>query len=382
MRTCVWNGTQLDRILPSWHQYVKLGRHGSSIVKCTFGVPQGSVLGPILFTLYTAPVVDVITSCGVNYHQYADDTHLFYALTASEIDTGLTVVEESSRAVKRWFLENDLLLNADKSEVMFVGTAAQLQRTDHIQSVNVADAVLPVSKKLKSLGVGLDRNLNFSDHEMTVARACNYHIWALRHIRHLLTEDIAHTLARSIVTSKLDYCNAVLHGVPLKSVAVLQRVQNNLARVQKPKTAHATPLLKSLHWLPVDNRIQYKMILMTYKVKVSNTPCLVNENWAAITLVHKTTEDITQFLSICFCNWGGGGNLDNGDRECRCAHGSTYNNINSKGCTLVRHCVILWHHVKSKRKLHILPPIELSQKTYAVELSLFLWRYNFWVWLL
>ena len=271
------SGTALDWIesyLSERHQYVKLGRHRSSTVKCTSGVPQGSVLGPILFTLYTAPVADVITSRGVSYHQYADDTQLFYALSASEIDTSLTVVEECSRAVKRWFLENDLLLNAEKSEVMFVGTAAQLQKTDHVQSVNVADAVLPVSMKIKSLGVVLDRHLNFSDHVNTVARACNYHIWALRHIRHLLTEDIAHTLACSIVTSKLDYCNAVLHGAPRKNIAVLQRVQNNLARVvlQKPRTVHVTPLLQSLHWLPVDKRIRYKVVLLTYKVMVSKTP--------------------------------------------------------------------------------------------------------------
>ena len=157
---------------------------------------------------------------------------------------------------------------------MFVGTAAQLQKTDHIRSVNVADAVLPVSKKMKSLGVVLDSHLNFSDHVNMVAKACNYHIWALRHIRHLLTENIAHTLACSIVTSKLDYCNAVLHGAPQKYVALLQRVQNNLARVvlQKPRTVHATPLLKSLHWLPVDQRIRYKLVLMTYKAKVSKTP--------------------------------------------------------------------------------------------------------------
>ena len=136
-------------------------------------MPQGSVLGPILFTLYTAPVADVITSRGVGYNQYADDTQLFYALSASEIDASLTVVEECTQAVKRWFLENDLLLNADKSEVMFVGTAAQLQKTDHIRSVNVADAVLPVSKKMKSLGVVLDSHLNFSDHVNMVAKACN-----------------------------------------------------------------------------------------------------------------------------------------------------------------------------------------------------------------
>ena len=125
-------------------QFVKLGRHTSSTVECTSGVPQGSVLGPILFTLYTAPVGDVITSHGVGYHQYADDTQLFYALSASEIDSKLTIIEDCSKAVKRWFLENDLLLNADKSEVMLVGTAAQLRKMDHIRTVNVADAVLRV----------------------------------------------------------------------------------------------------------------------------------------------------------------------------------------------------------------------------------------------
>ena len=87
-------------------------------------------------------------------------------------------------------------------------------------------AVVPtlVSKKMKSLGVVLDSHLNFSDHVNMVAKACNYHIWALRHIRHLLTENIAQILACSIVTSKLDYCNAVLHGTPQKYVALLRRV--------------------------------------------------------------------------------------------------------------------------------------------------------------
>ena len=263
----------MDLVLSLWKTSV-CDRHKSSTIKCTSSVPQGLVLGSILFTLYTAPVADVITSRGVSYHQYADDTQLFYALSASEIDSGLTVVEECTRAVKRWFLENDLLLNADKSEVMFIGTSAQLQKTDHIRSVNVADAELPVSKKLKPLGVVLDNQPNMFDHVSLVAKACNYHIWALQHIRHLLTEEVAHALARSIAASKLDYCNAVLHGAPQKNIAVLQRAQNNLARVmlQRPKNAHVTPLLKSLHWLPVDQRIRYKLVLLTYKVKVSRTP--------------------------------------------------------------------------------------------------------------
>jgi hypothetical protein len=157
---------------------------------------------------------------------------------------------------------------------MLVGTAAQLRKMDHIRTVNVADAVLPVSEKVKSLGVILDNQLKFGDHVNSVAKACNYHIWALRHIRHLLTTDIAQTLACSIVSSKLDYCNAVLYGSPAKYVAVLQRVQNNLARVvlQQPRLTPVKPLLQSLHWLPVIQRIEYKLTILIFKVKTTNTP--------------------------------------------------------------------------------------------------------------
>ena len=155
--------------------------------------------------------------------------------------------------------------------------------------------------------------LDFKNNKHHNVMWCNYHIWALRHIRHLLTEDIAHTLACSIVTSKLDYCNAVLHGVPLKNVAVLQRVQNNLAQVvfQKPKTAHETPLLKSLHWLPVDKRIQYKMILMTYKVKVSKTPDylsrLISERTSSASMTLRSSSRTLRRPKFTRTNYGGRG---------------------------------------------------------------------------
>src|SRR5664279_6506188 len=105
---------------------------------------------------------------------------------------------------------------------------------------------------------------------------CQWHaiICALRHIHHLLSQDVAHTLARSIVMSKLDYCNAVLYGSPKTTIAVLQRVQNSLARVVLllKICASASPLLQSLHWLHIDARISFKIAVITYKVRSTNTP--------------------------------------------------------------------------------------------------------------
>ena len=117
----------LQSYLTDRRHYVKLGRHCSPTVQCKAGVPQGSVLGPILFAAYISPVGQLITSHGVDHHQYADDTQLFLAMRASTIRAGLSTLEACTRNVKHWFAENDLLLNADKSEVLMIGTPAQLR---------------------------------------------------------------------------------------------------------------------------------------------------------------------------------------------------------------------------------------------------------------
>ncbi len=90
------SGTILNWIssyLHDRHQYVQLGRHRSSSVLCASGVPQGGVLSALLFIAYVASVGDVISSCGMDYHQYADDTQLFIAVRASTIQSDLSVIE-------------------------------------------------------------------------------------------------------------------------------------------------------------------------------------------------------------------------------------------------------------------------------------------------
>jgi len=82
-------------------------------------------------------------------------------------------------------------------------------------------------------------------------------------------DDLAQTLACSLILSRIDYCNAVLHGAPTYTIRKLQRVQNNAAPIvlQAPRRSHATPLLNTLHWLPVQQRTDYKVALLTFKVR-------------------------------------------------------------------------------------------------------------------
>ena len=95
-------------------------------MKITSGVPQGSVLGPILFAAYTSPVGDIMKSHGVRYHQYADDTQLHIAMRTTNTDVGLLTLADCTMDVRHWYLLNGLQQNADKFEVMLVRTAYQL----------------------------------------------------------------------------------------------------------------------------------------------------------------------------------------------------------------------------------------------------------------
>jgi len=222
-----------------------------------------TVLGPLLFTAYVSPVGELIESHCVSYHQFADDTQLLVSRDSSDAAPAIDRLTLCSTAVRLWFLQNGLQLNADKSEVVFLGTTAQLRSSANITTVDVAGSTLHVAPHLKSLGLTIDSNLRFDRHARNVAKACMFHTHALRHVRSLLTDDVAQTVACSIVASRLDYCNALLCDAPAATFDRLQRAQNNLVRVlcQSRGRVDARPLLRSLHWLPVRQRVTYKVIL-------------------------------------------------------------------------------------------------------------------------
>jgi len=138
-----------------------------------------------------------------------------------------------------------------------IGTPAQLRAASTVNTVAVADANLTLSSKLKSLGVIIDSRLSFDTHVAMVCKTCNYHIWALRHIRRLLPLDVARTLACSIVGARLDYCNSVLYGAPTLSIQKLQRVQNSRpATTAENVTCSPTSQVTSLVTGSSENRVQ------------------------------------------------------------------------------------------------------------------------------
>ena len=253
-------------------QSVRIDRHCSPSVHCTTGVPQGSVLGPLLFTVFTSPIAGIALSHCVNQQQYADDTQLFISLSPSNFSSELSNLTDCIDSLYAWFCRNGLALNPDKSEAILLGSRQRAHSYSSLTTVNIAGCQTHLSNHIKVLGVTLDKNLSWDIHINSVCKSAHYHIHALRHIRSFISDDMAKLVACSLVSSRLDYANSVLYGTSQKNITKLQKVQNLLARVVTNSKSSSHNLLQHLHWLPVNHRIHFKIANITYKTLFSSQP--------------------------------------------------------------------------------------------------------------
>ena len=198
-------------------------------------MPQRSVLGPILFTLFISPVSLIASSQSVSQQQYADDTQLYIAISHSDSNSSITSLQSSLLSLYSWFSHNGLALNPDKSDAILHGTSQRISSLGDITCVEVAGTLVTLSNTVKLLGVTLDSNLTFSKHVSSVCQASYYHIRALRHIRHAVSVDMAKFICQALVSSRLNYANGVLYGI-----------SNTISRSY---SEHRTLLLASFFWL-------------------------------------------------------------------------------------------------------------------------------------
>jgi len=145
-------------------------------------------------------------------------------------------------------------LNSSKIEFLLIGLRKQLDKI-HNSSLNTTHSA-------RNLRYIFDEHLTFSDQISAISKACYYHIRQLCCIRPYLDSNTACTIATFIVHSKLDYCNSLYYNLPKSQITRLQQIQNSVARVvfQAPECCHITPILRSLHWLKITERIEFKLL--------------------------------------------------------------------------------------------------------------------------
>jgi hypothetical protein len=247
-------------------QQVSFGGRLSAIGRLICGVPQGSVLGPLLFILYTAGIFDLVAAHGLSAHSYADDTQVYVSISAANAPAAVDRFAQCVERLNDWMSSNRLKMNAEKTQVVWIGTRQQLAKVD-IGELQLMSATISFSTTVSDLGVLVDDQLSMADHVAALCRSCFFQLRQLRAVRDSLTEDAAKTLVSAFIGSRLDYCNSLLVGINEGLLDRLQRVQNAAARLVTGtrKYDHITPVLSALHWLPVRQRIVYKIALLMYK---------------------------------------------------------------------------------------------------------------------
>ena len=245
-----------------------------------YGVPQGSVLGPVLFNIYIRNFIDLLRNAGYEVHGYADDHQVITAFRIQfQYHTLCYALPNLLNLISNWMSSHFLKLNATKSKLL-IFSPKSIRNNLVVDRVYLGDnTFIPVSTEAMNLGVKLDSGLSFSSHISMVVGQAYKMISNIGKIKKYLEVSDLKCLVQCIIVSKLDNCNSLLYGIPDYEISRLQKLQNSCARLiySRKKFDHVSDLFVDLHWLPIKERIIFKILLFVFKVFLNMAPVYIKE---------------------------------------------------------------------------------------------------------
>ena len=217
------------------------------------------------FCLYLLPLDAILRHHNIGYHIYADDNKLYTSFKCKNPLELLTKLNICISDIRVWMIKNKLKINYSKTEFLIFRSQLLKQNLSDL-SIRVGDTQVCPSSKVIYLGVVIDQYLTFHDHISGICKSTHFHLRSIGRIRNLLTFDATTQLIHALITTRLDYCNSILHNISNNQIERLQRIQNQTARMLKgiPRRNHITPVLRELHWLEIHDRIIFKILLLTH----------------------------------------------------------------------------------------------------------------------
>lgn len=267
-----------ESYLTNRYQLVKLSRDDGSIVMSdkvliNRGVPQGSILGPILFILYLADIQEQILHC--KYHIYADDVQVYISCNPCDVDSTIDKLNKDLARIATWSNNNCLLLNPDKTKYLIFGSNHQLAKLNTPLNIRIRNQPIERVYEARNLGLCMDSELRFEKHVNDNIRNCFYKLKVLYKMRPFIKEELRIQLVETLVLSKLNYMDIVTGPRLLaKTKKLIQRVQNACARFcfSIPPRAHVTPFLNKHAMLKMMHRRKLHLASLLFGVIKTGTP--------------------------------------------------------------------------------------------------------------
>ena len=248
-------------------QSVRIDSVISSPKRISYGVPQGSILGPLLFLIYINDMADILDKYFLI--QYADDSQIIVSNNINNIETLKFEGELALRDAKRYFQENGLNVNEGKTQCMFIGSRQLISLIPQDLTINFGNTLITPLKSVKNLGVYMDQYLLYDVHVNHISRKVNGILMFLNRIKDNFEQSARIIVVQSLVLSIINYCSKIWGMTTRQQLDRVQKLENFAAKVavgNGRKYDHATPFLNELKWLRIECKVTYDICVFTYKI--------------------------------------------------------------------------------------------------------------------